>query len=214
MVKEKNMRKKALKIFLTLAVVTLIFVFVALAVSAEGEQITIKYYQDSANYWGGSSYEDGYNPNKNLKLTETYIAGDTVTVRADKYSRDEDGRTFYGWFSEDGTFYEAGGSYVFTKDTKLYEAYGTTVETLDDLKTYLGKGWYVKLGADIETTSSIGTPWGKCVLDMNGHNLTATVSDSLFKSQRSGLMITGSGTITYTSTGTGNNLDTDAVYNT
>ena len=52
------MRKKALKIFLTLAVVTLIFVFVALAVAAEGEQITIKYYQDSADYGGGSSYED------------------------------------------------------------------------------------------------------------------------------------------------------------
>ena len=45
------MRKKSLKIVLTLAVVTLLFVLVALSVSAEGEQITIKYYQDSANYF-------------------------------------------------------------------------------------------------------------------------------------------------------------------
>lgn len=211
------MTKRSFKVIFALAVAALFFVLIALSVSAEGEQITIKYYQNdgskgSAYYWGGSSYEDGYNPDQNLKLTETYTAGDTVTVRADKYSKDESGRTFYGWFSEDGTLYEAGQSYVFTKDTRLYEAYGTEVSTLADLKTYIGKRWYVKLGADIETTSKIGIPEGMCVLDMNGHNLTATIADSLFTGSRAGIMITGNGTITYTSTRTGNNLAADAVY--
>ena len=138
----------------------------------------------------------------NLKVSERCVLGKGIEIAPAKSSYTD--RTFYGWFSEDGTLYEAGQKVQFTKDTKLYEAWGGTAGTRDELQSKIGKSWYyTKLTADITSTSRFSLPWGVAIIDLNGFSIninTTSNNTHAFAEQRAGLIIVGDGEVNFNST--------------
>lgn len=184
--------KKRLLILMTLAMLSLLVAVFAFNVFAEETEITVTY-----NWYDGSVWETA-KPNED----------GSYTLRANKKSNNgtvtlSDGtvvdKEFYGWFDEEGNKYAPGATVTFTKSTRLYEAYGVTVYTAEDLKAL--NGWkdstYVKLGADIELGTNLSSEWCTRVIDLNGHNIISTSRESVVSVKRGALIIIGEGKISH-----------------
>ena len=150
------------------------------------------------NYFNGNVWETA-NPNKDgsytLRTTKKTSNG-TVTM-SDGTVVDKE---FYGWFDRDGNLYYPGETVYFTKDTYLYEAYGVTVYTADDLKTVIANRIthnYVKLGTDITITNTISIDWNIGIIDLNGHTLTSTAKDYAFSVLRGSFALAGEGSFVH-----------------
>lgn len=183
------------KIFLLLFTMLAMFA-VCVVAFAEGENITVSYYSEGE-----------------LRESVSATSGGEVALRSEKYHADVDGKEFFGWFSDDGTLYEAGGTYTFTSDTKLYEAYGNTVNTWNEFAQSAKEKWnYTRLGADIASSSS-GTALqfgdnAVAVIDPCGHTINVSAVDDLFGGKCLALMLVGNGNIVYTTKdgGTGSSV--------
>lgn len=195
------MRKKLILSVLIAAVLCCVMYLPVLASGDDDGQVTITYYQNSLS-----------------RDSEHYSAGEAVTLRTDSYS-DKTGATFFGWFSEDGVLYEAGGTYTFDKDTKLYEAYGSSVSDQAEFLTSLKTDWnYTRLTSDITIDIEKGkkdfstSEYQNCVeipsgfvgiIDLNGHNLTISTYDDCFGGKGVGVIVLGNGTLEYMSNSPG-----------
>ena len=188
------MRKKLIFSVLIAVIATMLACAIYLPASAAGEeeQITVTYYQKTTP-----------------KNSEYHTAGESFTLRNGGYSTTT-GKTFFGWFTEDGVLYAPGSTCSFDKDTKLYEAYGDSVS---DSATFLNSfktNWnYTKLTSDI-TISITSNPnciqlSNGCVgiIDLNGHKLTVTTGDDCFGGEGIGVILLGEGTFEYKSNNPG-----------
>ena len=200
---EESMKKK---IVISLVMVLLCSVLMALfAITASAEEgITVTYY-NRQKISGAKSEVAVANADGTYTIKETaFSTGGTVTLA--------DGTTvlnkeFYGWYDDEGIVYKPGTVVTFTKTTRLYEAYGVTVDNFADLKAAIGPGNYVKLGADILDADSGISIWERvtAVLDLNGHNLTIDneinngwqVHIGAFRVKRGTYCFVGEGTITH-----------------
>ncbi len=129
----------------------------------------------------------------------------TYTLLEEKLSRDgtikkADGtvveKEFYGWFDEEGNLYAPGSVVAFQKSTRLYEAYGTTVYSTEDLISAAGSingEYYLKLGTDIMLEERVGYQWNALIIDLNGHTLTSTAREEAFSVMRGSFIVLGEG---------------------
>lgn len=189
----EDMRKKLIFSVLIAIIATMLACVLYLPVSAEADgQITVTYYQKTT-----------------AKNSEHHTAGESFTLRDDGYSTTT-GKTFFGWFTEDGVLYAPGSTCSFDKDTKLYEAYGNSVGDADTFFASFKTNWnYTKLTSDI-TISITSNP--NCILltdncvgiiDLNGHKLTVTTGDDCFGGKGIGVILLGEGTFEYKSNNPG-----------
>lgn len=158
------MKRKFLLIALAILLCSMFIALFAVTASAD-DGITVGYY----NALSGSQKELAV-PNEDGTYTireKSFANGGTVALSSGTVNKE-----FYGWFTEDGTFYEPGEVVTFTESTKLFEAYGVTVYNFDDLKSAFSKGTYIRLGADVEGYSGLELDWTTSVIDLNGHNIT------------------------------------------
>ena len=167
--------KKLLKLAVTF--VTMLTICMLFAVISSAATYTVKYCQID-----GSS-----------KATVKTDDNGVITLR-DTSVTTTDGKEFYGWFTDDGTFYPAGTQLTLTKDTNFREAYAYVVSSYDEFKTYCNSKYQrqlIKLGADITVTDmnkypgSTSNNGGLCIfLDLNGHTITSGGTGSLFNGTR------------------------------
>lgn len=143
-----------------------------------------------------------YYVNGTLNNSQRCELGKGHTIAGSK-STNKSGQTFYGWFSDDGVLYPTGTHVEFTRDTKLYEAWGGVANTEQEFRDAIKRGWYyTKLNTDITTTTYFSIAnWSVAVIDLNGHTINLTTSNTNgFSEERNGLIILGEGTINFTST--------------
>lgn len=169
--------KKTIKLAVVFAIAALMCML--LAVFASAETYNVKY----ADIGSGV---------KNTVKTDE----DGKIVLRDTAVTSKEGKVFYGWFDENGTFYKPGTELTLTADTLFREAYAFPVTDLAGLKTYLSSsnGWgLVRLDADLDLSEATGAPgWQggggiRVFLDLNGHTINYTGTDNLFSSTRIGL---------------------------
>ena len=148
------------------------------------------------------AYTVTYYHNDTLKVKEIYKEGDEITLRTERYSNNNTGYTFFGWFSDDGVLYEKGATITAARDITFYEASGREVKTESDLRTAFNEDWcYTKLGADLTLNSKLnaGSRWSTHILDLNGHTLNISNCQYGTGNPRNGVIIVGKGTINFTS---------------
>lgn len=158
------MKKKLLLIAIFALICTMLSVMFSMTVFAD-DAIEIGYYDALS----GSRKELAV-PNEDGTYTireKSFASGGTVTLSNGTVNKE-----FYGWFTEDGTFYEPGEIVTFTESTKLFQAYGVTVDNFADLRTAFSNGMYVRLAADVEGYQAISLDWKTSVIDLNGFNIT------------------------------------------
>lgn len=188
------MKKKFLLI--TVLLVIIASFVIAFSVSASDDGISVTYCNFSGSVWKTGEVAS----NGSHTILTTKKSGNGTATLADGTVVNKE---FYGWFAKDGTFYTPGETVVFTKDTQLFEAYGVTVNTAEDLAAVVGKNkatMFVKLGADITTSTRISADWATTVVDLNGHNLTVTHNDSAFYGYRGATIVIGKGKVTHAPT--------------
>lgn len=177
----EDMRKKLVFSVLIALAAALLACALYLPISAGGEsngQITVEYYQRTLR-----------------RSSETHNAGEPFTLHTSGYTSTS-GKTFFGWFTEDGVLYAPGSTCSFDKDTKLYEAYGKSVSDSSSFQTSVKSNWnYTQLASNI-TTGDIGFDDGSVgIIDLNGHTLTITTGDDAFSGKSLGIIILGQGTL-------------------
>lgn len=188
------MKKKFLLI--TVLLVIIASFVIAFSASASDDGISVTYCNFSGSVWKTGEVAS----NGSHTILTTKKSGNGTATLADGTVVNKE---FYGWFAKDGTFYTPGETVVFTKDTQLFEAYGVTVNTAEDLAAVVGKNkvtMFVKLGADITTSTRISADWATTVVDLNGHNLTVTHNDSAFYGYRGATIVIGKGKVTHAPT--------------
>lgn len=129
-----------------------------------------------------------YIKNGDVGHTDTAESGSRYTIRKNKLSATQTGKSFFGWYTEDGRFYgqDALGSFITIKsDMTFYEAYGIEVRNKEDFARYIaqkGPGNYVRLTADITVDKTLTLPVdGYVVLDLNGKTLTLNTEGNAFE---------------------------------
>ena len=172
------MRKKLL---LTLCFVLLAVCLLAIAVSAEVYNI---------------SYYDG----GTLKETVQTDENGMLTLRETRYS--DTSAPIFNWFTYEGDVYAPGSTVTFTKDTDVRQfcAYPSTNTLLNHQSSQWG--WrYIQLQEDLylDTTMALNDG-GRLYIDLNGYNIYSSAKH-VFEQRRSGLFITGSGSIIHTGSG-------------
>ena len=156
--------KRAIKLCVAFILVSMLF-----AVLASAESYTVDYY----NIKGDSK-----------KATETTDENGAITLKSSGYDTTAE-KEFYGWFTEDGTFYKAGETVTLSANTKLFEACAYLVANENDFNsTYDKCGHLVKLTADLTFTSRVDlAEQGIHYIDLNGHTITfapTTNSDAIW----------------------------------
>ncbi|MBE6674977.1 MAG: hypothetical protein E7596_07705 [Ruminococcaceae bacterium] len=184
--------KKKSAMLITVVVLSCLFVLMLATTAMAEESIKVTYNWNSGEVWETvSPNEDG-----SYTLRSEKKSGDGTVELTDGSVVDKE---FYGWFDEEGNLYAPGSTVIFTKTTRLYEAYGITVYTAEDLHKL--NNWkdstYVKLGADITTDKSLSTNWCTRIIDLNGHNITSTSNGSVISVTRGAVVILGQGKITH-----------------
>ena len=191
------MKRKALFLVAFVVMCVSLVATLSIGVLAADEEIVVGYYETQS----GSMKEKAV-PN----------ADGTYTMRATQFSKDSSvnltngavSRELYGWFTEEGDFYTPGQTVTFTKSTKLFQAFGVTVYTFEDLKKAFSAGGWVRLGCDLEGDCALTNGEVTTVLDLNGYNYTCTNNQNaswgawlgVFGAKRGSYAIMGSGTIT------------------
>ncbi len=205
--------KKSIK--LTIVFTLAVMLCVLFAIFASAETYSVQYKNTN---WDGNRDKKSTDENGVITLRDTGYTTDTGSYEitgpeGDKISVQ---RQFYGWYDEQGNFYEKGATVTLTSNLVLREAFGFEVYTFEDLNTYLGNFfWYTRLGADIVANSTIFTQrtgnGNMVTLDLNGHKITSTAQYA-FEGQRCGFIITGEGTINHTYTDTTGGLWNSTVH--
>ena len=183
-------------------VLTLVFALVVMCMLA----VSISAATYTVNYGGKETAQT--DENGVITLRDTTISN----LSTKEYTiKDADGndmvvtQQFLGWYADDGSTFDPGETVTLTGDIYLRQASGAIVYDYSGLNELLGRdGWYVKLGADITTSSQVTTErtgnGNLCVLDMNGRNFTSS-SNNAFGAARSGVKFLGEGKITHTGEG-------------
>ena len=199
------MKRKVSLILLSLVLVSLLVVVLALCAMAEdGEVITVSYQWYSGETWDTATpNEDG-----SFTLRTNKKSGNATVKLADGTTVD---REFYGWFDREGNLYEPGQTVFFEKSTALYEAYGITVYTAEDLKATIGH-CYVKLGADITVTEQIGKEWTTDIINLNGYTFTSTAKSTAIYVKRGSFVVHGNGKFIHAPSTVGNHIDERTIY--
>ncbi len=160
----------------------------------------------TVNYDGKATAQTDENGVITLKDTTIY------NLNTKEYTiKDADGndtvvtQQFLGWYTDDGSTFAPGETVTLVGDIYLRQASGAIVYDYSGLNEILGRdGWYVKLGADITTSSQVSTErtgnGNLCVLDLNGYDFTSS-SNYAFGAARSGVKFLGEGKITHTGNG-------------
>ncbi len=204
------MKKTLLKIFAVLALIVstaLIFIF---GTYAEDNQ----------------SYTVEYISNGNVMQTETVVAGGKHLIRTTKLSATQQGKTFFGWYTEEGRFFTSANNGLgmqinVNSDITLYEAYGTAVTTAADFKRCIvqnGPGNYIKLNSNITINETMTLPNnGFVIIDLNEHKLTINTEGNAFEGTNATVHIVDSsknhsGIIEYNCSST-DSLVTNALFN-
>lgn len=166
------MKKSLLRIFVVLALVLATAVIFILATNAEESQ----------------KYKVEYVVNGNVMQTETVVAGGKHLIRTQKFSATQQGKTFFGWYTEEGRFFTGsslGMQINVNKDVTLHEAYGTAVTTAADFKRCIvqpGPGNYIKLNSNITINETLTLPSsGIVIIDLNNHKLTLNTAGNAFE---------------------------------
>jgi len=167
------------------------------AVCGAEDEILVTY-----NYLSGTEIKKAtQNPNGTYTLlTERLSTNNRTTFTLADGTEIE--KEFYGWFDEEGNLYAPGITVSFEKSTKLYEAYGVTVFTAEDLlygltQAYIAGYSYIKLGADITIDKRVAINWSACLIDLNGHTLTTTAEKSAFDITRGSFVLLGDGKLVH-----------------
>ncbi len=141
---------------------------------------------------------------------QLFEAGQQITLSNTPCNLSSDD-TFFGWFTEDGTFYEGGATITPNDNTILYSACGKEINSAEELKSYLNtsKQWqYVRLTSDITLSGqNVSAGWASfssLIIDLNGHNITSSNVQFGFGGQRTGMIFIGEGIINFTSNNTRN----------
>lgn len=186
------MKKKLLLTALAVLLCSMLFALLAVTVSAE-EGITVTY-----NWYNGSVWETAQpNADGSYTLRTSKKSGNGTVKLADGTTVDKE---FYGWFDEEGNIYTPGQTVTFEKSTRIYEAYGITVNNADDLYAVLSPSQsspYVRLGADIEIGRQLWSEWDTTVIDLNGHNIVSTSDGHFMHVKRGAFIMLGEGTVTH-----------------
>ncbi len=196
-------RKQLLKIIiLAFAIVAIsILCTVAIIGAEENKTYTVTYYS-----------------NGSVAKTYTFKSGEKHTVLTEPFATSNQSKQFYGWYDDNGQFY---GRIQLTVDRNynLYEAYGVTVKTKDDLVKYLGQpGTFIRLGATIALNEKVTLPSdGMVAIDLNGNNLTISSTDYAFEGRNNSIHIlnsstTGAGKISHTGIATNADLMNAALF--
>ncbi len=188
------MKKKITLLALMLVLVVALVATFVVSVSAEEEQIVVTYNEFSGSVWKTATP----NADGSYTMLTTKKSGNGTATLADGTVVD---KVFYGWFTKDGTLYAPGETVTFTKSTQLYEAYGVTVNTAEDLDAVSGTEkvtMFVKLGANVTSSVPIKASWATTIVDLNGHNLTVTNNDYAFYGYRGACVIIGKGKVIHT----------------
>ena len=174
--------------FLSLLLLVMLSAFFAFSASAEEEAITVTYnYHDGGVRATAEANDDGSYTLRNAKFS-----ADAMTEMADGSFVE---REFYGWYDQEGNLYYPGEVVRFSKSTKLYEAYGVTVYSADDLKKVF-PSCYVKLGTNITVDKTLGDWWTANTLNLNDFTLTST-AQTVISVQRGSIIIHGPGKIVH-----------------
>ena len=178
---------RKIKFLLFISFIILSISLLSVVVNAEDEYFTISYYKEDT-----------------LKESNTYLKGTVITLRDTRYTTNHNDWTFFGWFTRDGDLYDPGQEITVEKDLMLYEAIGVNAENETDLRNYFcGQSFcYVRLQKDLTLTSSLSTPWGVGILDLNGYNISITADNYAVGGVRTGVILLGSGKITYSTSRT------------
>ncbi|MBO5338272.1 MAG: leucine-rich repeat protein [Clostridia bacterium] len=181
------MKKKLFLITLMVLLCTMLMTAFAITVSAT-DGITVRYC------WFSESTCATITPNEDgtYTLRDTKLSNDGTVTLADGTTV---AKTFYGWFDKEGNLYAPGATVTFTKDTDLFEAYGTEVTTAEDLESVIST-WkdssYIKLGANITTSNDINGSWDTTIIDLSGYRLEIT-TDKAVDVSRGSFMLVGEG---------------------
>ena len=107
----------------------------------------------------------------------------------------KNGGEIYGWFDENGNFYECGESFTPDKSTTLYCAEGGELSLSASFPAYISKGYtYLKLNSNITVNSSITVPNGVVYIDLNGNNINFKTEADGFVGENFGLVLMNSST--------------------
>lgn len=168
--------KRAIKLSIVLLMVAMLCAL--FTVFASAEQYTVTYsYRNSGNSWDSSTSEK--------------TADDGTITLPDRKSTVTEGKTFYGWFTDDGKFYEVGETVRLTANTTFIEANAFEINSQEDAASILTKkgGQIVRLNCDLSYTSQIDwDEWTTHRIDLNGHTITI-VNTSTNDNSGSGMYI-------------------------
>lgn len=191
--------KKKLLVFLAFVIACITVVtMLSFSAMAADEEVVITYQEKQS---GGKKETAVPNADGTYTIKSTQLSGSGTVTMADGTVVNKE---LYGWFTEDGTFYDAGSIATFTESTTLYQAYGVTVTNFADLKKAFSAGGWVRLGCDIEGDNALTNGQTTSILDLNGFNYTCTNNQNaswgaelgVFGCTRGSYAIMGKGTIT------------------
>ncbi|MBO5212962.1 MAG: leucine-rich repeat protein [Clostridia bacterium] len=178
------------------------------SVTSQSNKLILKYYISDNSTCMNESH-DHY-------ALQLFEAGQQITL-SNTPCTTSSGNTFFGWFTQDGIFYEGGATVTLSENTILYAACGKEINSAEELKNYLsssGQWKYAKLTADIslsrQNVSINWTSFSSAIIDLNGHNITSSNIQFGFGEQRTGMIFIGEGTINFTS----NNMQNGAFFTT
>ena len=179
------MKKVSLKIFLTILCVLMCVTLFALFTSAEGEKCAVYLVDDG------------------VVIESMLVDKDSVLSLPEKSC---DVGSYKGWFTDDGTFYEAGSSVTVSNDMSFNLAKGGSVSLTGGLTNALAKGYsYVKLNTNMTIENSLTLSDTLVYIDLGGNTLKLISDDNGFIGKDSGIIF-ANGKVEYTYTGD------DAIY--
>ena len=140
------------------------------------------------------TYKITYYTNGNVSKTVTVKEGDSHTLLNKQLSSSQSGKTFFGWYDENGQFYDYTFISKVDRDYSLYEAYGKAAgNEADFLSAVKQAGTYLRLTQSITIDEVINLPSsGLVIIDLNGKNLTINTNDVAFKTTNASIHIMNS----------------------
>ncbi|MBQ7906756.1 MAG: leucine-rich repeat protein [Clostridia bacterium] len=144
------------------------------------------------------------------KVAITYIDnGESSVVYVDKGASvalpSGSADNFKGWFTKDGTLYDAGASLAINENVTFVAANGSAIAMSQSLQNNINKGnTYIKLNSDLTITDTIELKNPYLYIDLNGYKINMTSTHG-FVGGDCGLIIKN-GTINHTYSGSDANL--------
>ena len=182
-------KRKVLKgIVLALTVIAMVVICtIAIIGAEENKTYAVTYYTNGA-----------------VMKSYTYQSGEKHDVANKPFSTQSANKQFFGWYDDNGNFYEPMQITV-NKNYNLYEAYGVTVKTTEDfVKAIKQGGTFIRLGAAIRIEETVKLPTsGLVIIDLYGYDINIETKEVGFEGYSSGIHImntskSGTGKISHT----------------